>query len=76
MGQQTPQPNKSALFVLLGDIADTTWRMFVPTIVGTLGGLWLDQQLSTAPWYAIGGLVLGIVATSLLVRQQFKKLHD
>lgn len=76
MGQDKPKAEKqSVVLTLLGDIADTTWRMFVPTIAGALGGLWLDQRLSTEPWCAITGLVIGIAVTSLLVRQQYKKIQ-
>lgn len=76
MGQDKPKAEKqSVVLTLLGDIADTTWRMFVPTILGALGGLWLDQRLGTEPWCAIAGLALGVVATALLVRQQYKKIQ-
>ena len=67
-------PVQSTLFVLLGDIANTTWRMFVPTITGAVGGLWLDQRLATEPWCAILGLVLGLGSTVLLIRQQYKNI--
>lgn len=67
-------PNKPTAFILLSTAADTTWRMFVPTLGGTLIGLWLDGQFGTEPWYGIGGLVLGIIITALLVRQQYKQV--
>lgn len=75
MSQKEPQPgNHSALFILIGDIANTTWRMFVPTISGALGGLWLDQRFGSEPWCAILGLVLGVGLTALLIRQQYKTI--
>lgn len=75
MGQQTPPANKSAILLLLGDIADTTWRMFVPTIGGALGGMWLDDRFGLAPWCAIGGLMIGVGITAVLIRQQYKKIQ-
>jgi len=54
--------------------ADTTWRMFVPTLGGTAIGLWLDNQFNTDPWCGIGGLAVGIAVTAFLIRQQYKKV--
>jgi ATP synthase protein I len=34
----------------------------VPTVIGLVGGYWLDRWLGTAPWLAMIGLGLGIVA--------------
>jgi F0F1-type ATP synthase assembly protein I len=62
--------DKSAAILLFATAADTTWRMFVPTLGGTLIGLWLDGTYHTEPWYSIGGLIMGIIITALLVRQQ------
>lgn len=61
-------------FILLSTAADTTWRMFVPTLGGTLLGLWLDEQNNTEPLYGIIGLLVGIIITALLIRQQYKKI--
>lgn len=76
MGQDKPKAEKqSVILLLIGDIASTTWRMFVPTILGALGGLWLDQKFSTPPWFAITGIVLGIVITGVLISQQYKNIR-
>ena len=32
------------------------------TVIGLLGGRWLDGKLGTEPWLSIVGLVLGVVA--------------
>jgi F0F1-type ATP synthase assembly protein I len=68
--------DKSTALILFSTAADTTWRMFVPTLGGTLIGLWLDGQYKTEPWCGIGGLAIGIVITALLVKQQYKKASD
>lgn len=71
-----PQPpEKSAALILFMVAADTTWRMFVPTLGGTALGLWGDSVWHTTPWAGVGGLAIGIVITSLLVRQQYKKAN-
>jgi hypothetical protein len=73
----TPRPPKttSTVVLLLSDIADVTWRMFIPTIGGLLVGIWLDGTWHTSPWFAATGFVLGIALTTILVRQQVKKVN-
>lgn len=73
---ETPaQPDRSSVILLLGDIADTSWRMFVPTIGLTILGLLLDKQFGTSPLLLTVGIVLGIIAAGLLIRQQLKKVQ-
>lgn len=69
-------PEKSAALILFATAADTTWRMFVPTLGGTLIGLWLDGQWKTEPLCSLAGLGIGIGITALLVRQQYKKANE
>lgn len=57
--------------VILKTMGDTTWRMFVPTALFTLLGVWLDSQFDTKPWLMIIGIILGALGAILLVRQQF-----
>lgn len=70
--QQTPPP--STVLLLLGDIADTTWRMFLSPIIGGLLGWWADTTWHTAPWFSIIGVLLGCVMTGFLVRQLLNKI--
>lgn len=58
--------------LVFGTIADTTWRLFVPTIGLTLLGAWADRQWGITPWMMIAGIVLGTVIAVLLVRQQLR----
>jgi hypothetical protein len=69
-------PRKPTVILLLTDIADTTWRMFVPPIGGTLLGLYADSTWHTTPWLSIIGLALGIALTVVLMKQQFNKLKN
>lgn len=62
----------SAVNFMLLTIADTTWRMFVPT-VGLMGlGYWADGQLGTWPWLFIAGVVVGFAIAGLLIMQQLR----
>lgn len=71
-GQKTP-PESSSTVVLM-TIADTTWRMFVPSIGCTLLGVWLDSKWDTSPWLLFAGVILGFLVAAFAVWQQYKKL--
>lgn len=65
-------PGQSPVVLLLGTIADTTWRMFVPTVSSIMLGLWADISWGTKPWMTVIGIVVGVGITSLLIKQQLK----
>ncbi len=72
--EPTPPPDSSTVILLLGDIADTTWRMFVPTL-GCIGlGFAADMSWKTKPWMTILGVIVGVGLAALLVRRQFAKI--
>ena len=75
--RQSSQSNDSpsAVRILLGDIADTTWRMFVPSVGFTLLGVWLDSLWDTKPWAMTAGLVVGVLGAYLLVAKQIKTIR-
>lgn len=62
--------------LLLGTIADTTWRMFVPAVGFTLMGVWLDNQFSVKPWLMFVGIIIGIITAVLLVKKQIAGLRS
>jgi len=37
-------------------------ELVASTVIGLLGGRWLDGKLGTEPWLSIVGLILGVVA--------------
>lgn len=58
--------------VIFGTLADTTWRMFVPSVGFTLFGVWLDSLWGTKPWLMGLGIIVGIFGAYLLVAKQMK----
>lgn len=69
-------PDRSTVILLLSTMADTTWRMFVPIIGLTVGGLLLDKQFHTTPVLMIIGIILGIILAAVLVRRQLLSVQD
>lgn len=65
--------NKSTVILLFTIAADTTWRMFVPVIGGTVLGVWLDNAIETKPILTILCITLGVVIAGILVRQQLNR---
>ena len=70
-----PPKSKSTVLLLLGTIADTTWRMFVPIIGLMLLGLWIDKQFDTLPWALISLTIVGIVVAAELIRRQLMDVN-
>lgn len=59
--------------VILATMADTTWRMFVPTVGLLLLGVWADGQFATKPWLMFIGLALGVIFAVILVKRQISE---
>lgn len=43
-------------------LASVGIELVISTVLGMLGGRWLDSKLSTEPWLTIVGLLLGVIA--------------
>jgi len=67
-------PSSSTVILLLTTMADTTWRLFVPSVGFTILGLVLDKQFGMTPWLMILGIILGSTIAILLVTAQVKKV--
>lgn len=62
--------------MIIGDMADTAWRMFIPTIGATVLGIWIDKQLHTTPWVMIVLMLLGTALAIVLVRRQLLRVKQ
>jgi hypothetical protein len=71
-GTQRPT-GKSPASVLFLSIADTTWRMFVPTIGCLLLGRLADGSWNTKPYGMMIGIIVGVSISGYLIKQQLDK---
>lgn len=76
----TPDGNKArptgvASSIIL-DMADTTWRMFIPTIGLLMLGRVLDARYGLKPWLMLVGVTLGATIAALLVKHQLTRGED
>ena len=55
-------------------IFETTFRLAVPAIGGTILGVWADNAFDTKPWLTVIGVTLGAAAAVWLVAKQIKKV--
>jgi len=74
---ESPVPPKTSSTVILMalTIADTTWRLFIPSVGLTILGLVADKYWHTTPWLMVLGIVLGVIIALWLVRSQIKKVE-
>jgi hypothetical protein len=75
-GDAPQPPNLPSTVILMLTIADTTWRLFVPSVGLTIVGLVLDKLLGTTPWVMVAGIIIGIAIAIWLVRLQIKKVSN
>ena len=70
----TPNPKEArrsgVASSLILDMADTTWRMFVPTVGLLLIGRAADTRFGTKPWCMFVGIVFGVIIATVLVKRQ------
>ncbi len=68
-----PSSNSPTSSVLLS-LADTTWRMFIPTIGLLLLGRYFDNRFDTKPWLMFLGIIIGSALAWILVRKQLRDI--
>jgi len=59
------EPGRGAAYAVL--FSEIGLSLLVTTLVGVLGGYWIDQQLGTVPIFAITGFLLGAGSGSVLI---------
>lgn len=69
------QSNVSAPMLMLLTALDTTLRLFIPVIGGTFLGIGIDHWLHIVPFGTITCLLLGVIASALLIAKQLKDIR-
>lgn len=59
---------------VLASLADTTWRVAVPTVLFSALGIALDNKLDTMPLCTLIGLIVGLAAAGALVWHQIQNV--
>ena len=67
-------PSLSMVLLLIGTFLDTTWRLFLPTIGGTVAGIWIDNSFDTKPFATVAGVTIGALLAFFLIYIQLKKV--
>ena len=73
---KTPLPSSENVITLFLTLADTTWRLFVPTILGTILGLVVDTHYNTKPLLTITGVICGTILAAYLVYRQLQGVEN
>jgi F0F1-type ATP synthase assembly protein I len=55
---------------------DTSTRLFVPSVGGTVLGVWADNSWGAKPWMTLIGVSLGTVIAFSLVYLQIKSIKN
>jgi F0F1-type ATP synthase assembly protein I len=55
-------PGEKGTWKALGELSAIGFALVIATVIGLVGGYWLDHWLGTAPWLMLIGLGFGIAA--------------
>lgn len=79
---RSPKANKKATdllgspaFLLFNTAMDTTWRLFVPTISGTIIGVIIDNLSNTKPYATVAMITVGVLVSVVLVGLQIRRVR-
>lgn len=81
-GQKKSQPSelepdaRQIVLIMFGTLANTTWRLFLPTIGGTVLGIWADKSWNTVPLFTIIGVTLGTIGSIMLIYMQLRQVKS
>lgn len=71
-GSNTARSEGTTISLII-EMADTTWRMFVPTVGLLLIGRYFDVRYHMKPWLMLVGATFGALIAAQLIRKQLKK---
>ncbi len=67
-------PQRKALWQALGMAWELGYTIAVPLVIFALAGRWADGRFHTKPWLFLAGVVLAIIATSILLVRKFTRI--
>lgn len=68
-----PKNQQSPAILVFATVAETTWRLFVPIVLGCVLGVIADRSWNIKPIATISGILLGVIIAGLLIKQQLGK---
>ena len=74
--KKSTTPTSKDVLLIFGTVADTTWRLFVPTLGGVLLGIWADKTYLTRPLWTILGVSCGTIISLYLVYKQLQGVKN
>lgn len=72
--QNTPKKDGLTGWEALGFAWEMGYTMAIPLVALALGGRLLDKHLDTSPAFLLGGILLSIIASSILVGMKATKI--
>ena len=72
---KTPKQEPFLLGTIAADFLDTAWQMTVPVVIFAVGGILLDKNIGSAPWFTLLGVVIGFVFAALLIKKQLANVN-
>ena len=59
------------LLIALKMATELGFTIAIPLVLFAVGGRWIDRRYDTSPWGLLGGVVLSIILTSILLVRKF-----
>lgn len=69
------EPAPVPLGTIALDLVNTAWRIAVPVLLFSVGGIVADKHWNTAPWVTLLGMVIGFIFAGLLIKQQINAIN-
>ena len=74
MDEKRVNNSQGVLFKSLGLVGNLGFQIAAPLIILAIAGRALDSRFKTAPWLLLGGILLSIVLSSILITKNILSL--
>jgi ATP synthase protein I len=69
------QPGEKSAWSALAELSSVGFAMVLATVIGLIGGYYLDHWLGTKPWLLLLGLGFGIAAGFVIFFRSVKRAN-